>query len=140
VAGYSLTATGAAHGFVFNGSTLLDLNDLIGPSSVCTNLISADGINDLGQITGSGYTAAGEYHAFLLTPVFQLTTPAILAGGEVVVMMQGLPGQRFVFQASTNLFDWTSLSTNTLTSGSLSCTDAPPASCHCRFYRAQLLP
>jgi probable HAF family extracellular repeat protein len=47
---------------------MFDLNDLI-PAGSGFTLISANGINDAGQITGNGITAAGATHAFLLTPV-----------------------------------------------------------------------
>ena len=141
VVGYATTAGGDARAFLFKGTNLFDLNNLISPSSVCTNLISADGINDRGQITGSGFTASGAYHAFLLTPSVTLTAPVVLANGQFKLTVQGMPGQQFILQATTNLTArWTPLSTNTAANGTLICTDAAAANFHYRFYRARLLP
>jgi probable HAF family extracellular repeat protein len=141
VVGYATTAGGDARAFLFEGTDLLDLNNLISPSSVCTNLISADGINDRGQITGSGFTASGAYHAFLLTPSVTLTAPTMPTNGQFKLTVQGMPGQQFILQATTNLTaNWTPLSTNTAATGTLTCTDAAAANFQCRFYRAQLLP
>jgi probable HAF family extracellular repeat protein len=141
VVGYAMTAGGDARAFLFKGTNLLDLNNLISPSSVCTNLISADGINDRGQITGSGFTTNGAYHAFLLTPSVTLTAPSVLTNGQFKLTVQGMPGQQFILQATTNLTaNWTPLSTNTAANGTLICTDAAAANFHYRFYRARLLP
>ena len=70
-----------------NGGELLDLNALLDPSVVppygtqaacphlqCWELVTATGINDLGQIVGEGIVVAqgqttGNHHAFLLTPI-----------------------------------------------------------------------
>jgi probable HAF family extracellular repeat protein len=141
VVGYATTSGGDARAFLFKGTDLFDLNNLISPSSVCTNLISADGINDRGQITGSGFTASGAYHAFLLTPSVTLTAPTMLTNGPFKLTVQGVPGQQFILQATTNLTaNWTPLSTNTAATGTLTCTDAAAANFQCRFYRARLLP
>ena len=64
--------------FLYNGSTMLNLNDLIDPSSGW-KLTSAEGINDAGQIVGFGYLGNGP-RAFLLTPVPEPGTWAMLAG------------------------------------------------------------
>jgi chitinase len=143
VVGYAQTAGGDYHGFLFNGSAMLDLNDLISPSSVCTNLISADGINDLGQITGSGYTPSGEYHAFLLIPnsttTITLSSPTILTNGEFEMTIQGAASEKIAVQSSTNLFDWISVSTNTLATSSTNWVDDSSTNSSIRFYRALLV-
>jgi beta-lactam-binding protein with PASTA domain len=79
-----------------NAGTIIDLNQLLDPSvappvgtpnscsgffpstnvcPTCWELISATGINDLGQIAGEGIIN-GQHHAYLLTP------PCIAAGGD----------------------------------------------------------
>jgi len=53
------------HAFIWNGK-IQDLNSLIPPRSGWV-LVSANGINDAGQIVGMG-THNGQQHAYLLTP------------------------------------------------------------------------
>ncbi len=53
------TASGAFHGFLWRGGTLVDLGTLGGPSS------SANDINDRGEIVGQSDTASGAVHAFV---------------------------------------------------------------------------
>ena len=65
------------HAFLYSGGVMTDLNALISPSSGWV-LQSAQGINDFGQIVGSG-TFNGQYDAFLLTPVPEPST-VVLAG------------------------------------------------------------
>src|SRR5947209_372241 len=48
-----IVGTDNNHAFIYNGGTFSDLNTLIDPASGWT-LSSASGINDLGQIVGSG--------------------------------------------------------------------------------------
>jgi len=68
VVGYSATAGNAAeHAFLYSGGSMLDLNNLLSPG-LGWMLSEARGINDLGQIVGTG-TINGQYHAFLMTPV-----------------------------------------------------------------------
>jgi probable HAF family extracellular repeat protein len=67
------------HAFLYQDSTMIDLNTLIDPSSGW-RLASATAINDLGQICGRGYGPAGT-HAFLLTPIPEPSTLALLGIG-----------------------------------------------------------
>ena len=72
VVGYAADANDLLNAFLYDGSKMINLSNLIPPSSGWTNLTSADAINDLGQIAGSGLLADGSYHAFLLTPTSRL--------------------------------------------------------------------
>ena len=60
------------HAFLYTGGaargscTMIDLNSLL-PANSGWQLQLANGINDAGQIVGSGTNAAGQSHAFLLT-------------------------------------------------------------------------
>ena len=65
--GYSLLANGLTHAFLFDGGVMLDLNAMFGGGSGW-ELTGAYGINDAGQIVGSGLLNGLE-HAFLLNPV-----------------------------------------------------------------------
>jgi probable HAF family extracellular repeat protein len=79
VIGYSATTNpNLTQGFLWrSGSGMVDLSTLISPSSGWTELVPLD-INDNGQIVGEGRNSAGQYHAFLLTPVPEPSTLAIL--------------------------------------------------------------
>jgi len=57
---------------------MIDLNELLEPDSGWTHLISAEAINDKGQIVGYGRTAEGETHAFLMSPVDQSKYAALV--------------------------------------------------------------
>ena len=86
VVGWAYTTGNAWHAFLYNGSTMIDLNTLIDPLSGWT-LRDAWDINDAGQIVGWGYNGR-QYHAFLLTPVpepstFVLICPALLGLGWI---------------------------------------------------------
>jgi probable HAF family extracellular repeat protein/YVTN family beta-propeller protein len=59
VVGYSETAAGETHAFLFSGGAMSDLGTLGGAYSVAT------GINTSGQIVGYSQTAAGEFRAFV---------------------------------------------------------------------------
>jgi probable HAF family extracellular repeat protein len=61
----------AYHAFLWDGSTIFDLNDQLVDMAGWTELTSAQAINDRGQITGYG-TIDGQQHAFLLTPAFDV--------------------------------------------------------------------
>lgn len=81
--GLSNGGTGA---FLYSGGTLTDLSTTLLPANSGWQLQAAVAINDNGQITGYGFTSAGEQHAFLLTPVPQdtssPTTTASLSGSQ----------------------------------------------------------
>jgi probable HAF family extracellular repeat protein len=79
VTGYSFTSGNLAdHAFLYTSdSGMVDLNALIDPLSGW-ELQLGNGINDAGQITGTG-TIGGQSHAFLLTPVPEPASLALLA-------------------------------------------------------------
>jgi probable HAF family extracellular repeat protein len=60
-----LSGTTNEHAFVYENGSMIDLNSLLAPNSGWT-LISANAINDAGQITGIGINGSGQEHAFLL--------------------------------------------------------------------------
>lgn len=64
VVGYSFTSNGKEHAFVYSDGLMLDLNSLISPDSGWV-LTQAFGINDAGQIAGTGLLY-GKVHAFRL--------------------------------------------------------------------------
>jgi probable HAF family extracellular repeat protein len=143
IVGYVSNTSQDLNAYFYNGTSMVNLNDSIPPISAWMSLNTADGINDAGQITGSGTLTNGEYHAFLLSPSgpwITLSAPTMLAPGQFQLTVEGLAGQRFAMQASTNLAgNWVSLITNTLSGTTTNFIDTGASNWH-RFYRALLLP
>jgi probable HAF family extracellular repeat protein len=67
VVGWSQTASGAQHAFLFSNGTMHDLNLVIPPASGIT-LNSAVGIDAAGDIVAYGTNASGQSHEYLLAP------------------------------------------------------------------------
>lgn len=65
-----------------------------------------------------------------------LIAPGYLSAGGFRFTVTGSAPQGFVIQASTNLSDWTPLSTNSLTGGRFDFTNGSPGNMQSRFYRA----
>ena len=80
VVGYSnITGNAETHAFFSDVTgSMLDLNDLI-PAGSGWVLREARGINDLGQIAGTGTNPIGQTEAFLLTPTPEPASLAPLA-------------------------------------------------------------
>jgi probable HAF family extracellular repeat protein len=123
------------HPFYYDGKTMYDLNVWLPPDSPWTELTSAQGINDLGQITGYGQIG-GQTHAFLITPCLTFQSPQLLANGNFEVRLDGLPGQNWDIQGSTDLTNWSSL--QTVATGATSFTDTNTNNFRYQFYRGLL--
>lgn len=79
--------------FLYEDSTLYDLNNLIAPTSVgiFNSLTGAYGINDKGQIVGDGLIG-NTVHAFLATPVVTKSVPEPSATPEELILGLGMVG------------------------------------------------
>jgi len=69
-----------------------------------------------------------------------LISPQWLSGDRFTFGVTGTAPQGFVLQASMNLLDWTSLSTNPLVGGKYNYTNSGASSFHYRFYRTRVTP
>jgi len=142
IVGYSYDPQEVSWAFLYDGSNTVNLFEHIPADSGWTNLTSADAINDLGQIAGSGLLANGDYHAYLLTPVGQQGTPVslgpakLLAEGSFQLTIQGTAGQGYVLEASTNLVDWVGISTNILLGSVTNYVDQTSTQYPARYFRA----
>jgi probable HAF family extracellular repeat protein len=85
-------ATGATHAVLWEAGQVIDLNNCI-PADSGWVLTEAYGINDTGQIVGTGGHNGVYYRAFLLTPTTQALVT--LAGPGA-----GLAGQSYTYTAS----------------------------------------
>jgi probable HAF family extracellular repeat protein len=80
-----LMATGGIAGYsawIYAGGVLTNLNSLIPPGSGL-HLVSANAINNAGQIVGYAVDSQYRYHAFLLTPVGQGTPVLSISDASV---------------------------------------------------------
>ncbi|MBV9037887.1 MAG: DUF3466 family protein [Acidobacteriaceae bacterium] len=74
---------GPSHAFLYSNGVMMDLNDLIDPS-LGIRLTEAYGINDSGQIAAE--SLEGQTRAFLLTPMPEPGTWALLGSGGLVII------------------------------------------------------
>ncbi len=84
VVGQATTTGGARHAVLWDGGTAIDLNLRLDPETVAEGwvLMHAFDINDRGQIVADGINSVtNEYRAFVLTPVPEPATVAMLAAG-----------------------------------------------------------
>jgi hypothetical protein len=92
----------------------------------------------VGPLLGDAINAQNLSELFLTIKLLCLEP---LAGGGMVLTAFGVqPGRTNVFQASTNLVDWTSISTNCATSNQLSLTDYSVSNFNPKFYRILQVP
>ncbi|WFU14388.1 hypothetical protein [Bradyrhizobium sp. CB3481] len=75
IMGNSLVSGDFSHATLWNGNSIpVDLNNLMDSSGIGWTLTSANGVNNLGYIVGSGYNSLGQQKGFLLTPCESFTT------------------------------------------------------------------
>jgi len=155
-------ANGAVSLLVLNKDTLSPLNaqiDLAGfnPGSVAT--LRSYGIPQdeaartnapatTQDIATNSFASAASTFEYTFPPLslslFTLapSAPSLVAvppaepGGQFVLQLHGQPNVRYILQSSTDLRNWTSISTNTLTTSTLNLTNPIPRGPALNFYRA----
>jgi hypothetical protein len=70
-------------------------------------------------------------------PPLLIKNRGLTANGTVSLQVSGKPGQQVVIEGSKNLRDWTPLSTNTLTGGTLNLAPLVSKAAGCQFFRAR---
>jgi len=86
IVGNAYTAD-SVHAFVWEEGEMYDLNDLA--VDLCgRTLMYGMGINDAGQIVVTGWNAQGEGAAFLLTPIPEPATLALVALGALGLLLR----------------------------------------------------
>jgi len=82
-----VVGSSGGHGFVWDSMIgMQDLNDLLDSSGAGWELTRAYDINDAGQIAGAGMNPAGYEHGFILTPIPEPSTWAMLVSAAVVIL------------------------------------------------------
>ena len=84
VVGTSYAIPEVDHPFLYENGVMTNLNDLLDPvSGAGWTLYTATGINDRGQIVGSGANQFGDRRGFLLTPIPEPSALCLLAIGAI---------------------------------------------------------
>ena len=120
-------------------ATLLGLLAKTGTATggTTTTLVHATGINNNGQIVGSGQNATHATHAFLLTPRPSLQNFHI-AGGHAQFLLSGITGVTYRVEYALNVAatNWIPVTNVVLSSSPGQIADTAVSAAGSRFYRA----
>jgi probable HAF family extracellular repeat protein len=87
IVGTAETTEGIKHAFLWQNSTMIDLNTLLASDSGWDYLEAAYDINNKGQIVGKGIIDEKEY-GFIMTPIPEPTTLLLMGFGMVILNKQ----------------------------------------------------
>jgi plastocyanin len=121
----------------FNGATLLG-NDTTSPFSLTLNSAAAANYAFTARAqdnTGLANTSA-VINVFVLTNAF-LTAPARLPDGKFRFTVQGISGQTYAAESSTNLTVWSPFATNVAPANTFNITDSTSTNILQRYYRTR---
>jgi hypothetical protein len=124
--------TNAAFYYTVDGSTpTTNSARYLAPLYLTTNLTLT--VN----AAASGYaTSVASSALFSITPAIHFTSGSFLTNGIFQLGFYGLSGQTYVLSGSTNLQNWTPLTTNFATTNQFFLTDPNASNFPQRFYRA----
>jgi len=100
-----------------------------------TTIVTNTASDTCGDTTNATFTVTVNPPQLPLT----LFAPAQATNGQFSFTLQGLTGQRFVIQGSTDLMTWIPLYTNILPGSWTNWSDPTPATNNLRFYRTETL-
>jgi hypothetical protein len=136
VASFAPASGGTAFSYGIPQDNVAKTNGPISLQDIATTTFSGAGTN-------FDYTLA-PYSATVLVlspaPATLLAVPTDPAAGQFVFQLQGQTGVPYVIQNSTDLINWTSLSTNTPPTGTMYLTNTVNPSVPTQFWRAVWLP
>jgi hypothetical protein len=136
VASFAPASGGTAFSYGIPQDNAAKTNGPISLQDIATTTFSGAGTN-------FNYTLA-PYSATVLVlspaPATLLAVPTDPAAGQFVFQLQGQTGVPYVIQNSTDLINWTSLSTNTPPTGTMYLTNTVNPSVPTQFWRAVWLP
>jgi probable HAF family extracellular repeat protein len=134
------------HAFVLQGGSMTDLNLQLASSGAGWVLAEARGINDVGQIVGTG-TYRGASHIFLLTPVTGVAAPTIVStkvsGSNVLISFTtaNLASYSLLTRPELATGSWATLVSGIVgTGGIMTVTNSGGATLLKRFYRVSATP
>lgn len=120
----------------FNGASLLG-NDTAAPFSFTLNNAAAGNYTFTARAQDNGgLSATSSINVFILTNAV-LTSPARLPGGEFRFTVQGIAGQTYAAESSTNLTTWAAFTTNVAPASTFNITDFTSTNILQRYYRTR---
>jgi uncharacterized repeat protein (TIGR01451 family) len=87
----------------------------------------------------SGSNAAWLDQVSYTIPTFSFSPPTVDTNSSFLFTLNGTTGQQLILQTSTNLLQWSSISTNTVSGGVINYMDSSATNSVYRFYRAVFL-
>jgi alpha-L-arabinofuranosidase len=136
VANFAPASGGTAFSYGIPQDNAAKTNGPIPAQDIATTIFSGAGTN-------FNYNLAPYSATVLLlspAPATLLAVPTDPAAGQFVFQLQGQAGVPYVIQNSTDLINWTSLSTNTPSTGTMYLTNTVSPSVPTQFWRAVWLP
>jgi uncharacterized repeat protein (TIGR01451 family) len=128
--------------FITNGIVVTNISGSVNWTQVNFNVAPGNNVLQWKYIKdgsiSSGSDAGWLDQVVYTIPTISLSTPSVTNRTFVFTVNAGV-GQKIVFQSSTNLLQWTPISTNTATNGVFNITDKSFTNAPYQYYRALLL-